>query len=110
MIWDIQADAAKAEIKAYPELAREANRFPTTKKDCWSRRPIPRPAPFASESLSPRAITPTAGCNRRATVAGSYVLAHGQHDNTSIFKLEGKAAPRLASSSANPSPQIRPPA
>jgi hypothetical protein len=27
--------------------------------------------------------------DRRAMVSGSDVLAHGEHDNTSIFKLNG---------------------
>jgi len=92
LAWDLQSDSAKAEIKASPDLAREAEAIPTHKKGMLIETADPTTgAVLQKVVVSEGDFTRGWFDNRRATVSGSYVLAHGEHDNTSIFKLDGGA-------------------
>lgn len=88
LAWDLSSDTAKSEVKSNPVLQKEADALTNKKKGLL----VETVAPYTGAPLQ-QVIVPevdlSGGWNdrRHATVSGEFVLARGEHGNTSIYKI-----------------------
>jgi hypothetical protein len=88
LAWDLRNEAVKDEIKSHSALQHEVEAL----KDKTKGLLIETANPTTGEPLQ-QVVIPEADLThgwddvRRAQISGDFVLAHGEHDNTVIYKL-----------------------
>jgi len=92
LAWDLSNDTAKAEIKSLPALQRQMDALGDNKKGILIETVVPETgAPLEQVIIPETDLTQGRNDMRRAVVSGEFVLAHGEHDNTVIYRLDGGA-------------------
>jgi WD40 repeat protein len=88
LAWDLSNDAAKSEVRAHPELQKELDAL-KQRKGLLLETVTPETGTPLQEVVVPEADL-TRGWNdvRRAQVSGDVVLARGEHENTTIYRLK----------------------
>jgi len=87
--WDLNTDQAKAEIKSNPALQKQMETYGNHKKGLLIETVVPETGAPLQQVLIPEAdLSGGWHDSRRATVSGDFVLAHGEHDNTVIDRLD----------------------
>jgi hypothetical protein len=87
--WDMSSDAAKNQVRAHPELAKELEALSSRKRGLLVETVAPDTGATLQQVVVPEADL-THGWNdvRRAIVSGDVVLARGEHENTDIYRLK----------------------
>ncbi|HWG19735.1 MAG TPA: M48 family metalloprotease [Terracidiphilus sp.] len=88
LAWDLSNSAVKAEIKAHPELEKELAAL-KGRKGLLLETVTPETGASLEQVVVPEADL-TNGRNdvRQAIVSGDVVLARGEHENTTIYRLK----------------------
>jgi len=86
--WDLNSEAAKIEIKNTPALEKQLVSLGNHKKGILLETVAAETGEPLQQVILPE-VDLTHGHNdrRSATVSGQFVLAEGEHDNTSIYRL-----------------------
>jgi hypothetical protein len=92
LAWDMSNDTARAEIKSYPQLQRQADALKDRKKGMLLETVAPLTGAPLEQVIIPEADQ-SGGWNdkRRAIISGDVVLARGEHGNTAIYSLSSGA-------------------
>jgi hypothetical protein len=89
LAWDLSNETVKDEIKKYPKLQQEVQALKEKKKGLLIETVVPGTGAPLEQVILPEADL-TRGWNdvRRARISGAFALAHGEHGNTVIYKLD----------------------
>jgi WD40 repeat protein len=89
LAWDLSDDTARSEIKSYPVLQSEAQAMKTKNRGLLIETVNPETGAPEQQVLIPDVdLTHGWDDERSAIVSGGFVLAHGEQDNTVIYKLD----------------------
>jgi hypothetical protein len=92
LAWDLSNDTAKAEIKNFAGLHSEAEALRNSKKGLLIETVVPETGAPLEQVIIPEAdLSHGWDDARRAMVSGEFVLAHGEHSNTVIYRLDSGA-------------------
>ena len=87
--WDLTANAVEDEVRAHPNLGKELAALKNARKGLLLETVNPETGAPLEQVILPE-IDLTRGWNdgRRAMVSGDVVLARGEHENTTIYRLK----------------------
>jgi hypothetical protein len=89
LAWDLASDTAKAEVKNYPALQKEAAAFKSAKKGLLIETvALETGAPLQQVVIPEADLTQGHNDARHAWISGNYILVRGEHDNIVIYTLD----------------------
>jgi hypothetical protein len=89
LAWDLSNETARSEIKNNPTLQREAAAFKNGKKGLLIETVAQETgAPLEQVVIPETDLSRGWNDERRATISGEYVLVHGEHGNTAIYRMD----------------------
>lgn len=89
LAWDLSNEAVKGEVGAHPELQKELDALKDRKKGLLLETVTPETGAALEQVIVPEAdLTKGWFDVRRAMVSGDVVLAHGEHENTAIYRIK----------------------
>jgi hypothetical protein len=89
LAWDLSTDSARSEIKDSPDLQRQMEGWKNQKKGLLVETVSPETGALLEKVVIPEADISRGWHDARwAKVSGEYVLVHGEHENTVIYRLD----------------------
>ncbi|HVN94118.1 MAG TPA: M48 family metalloprotease [Terracidiphilus sp.] len=93
LAWDLSSDTAKSEVKKYAKAQDEAKALNNHKKGLLIETvTADTGAPMEQVALPEVDLSEGWHDERYAWVDGEFVLVHGEHDNTDIYRLDSGAS------------------
>jgi WD40 repeat protein len=90
LAWDLSNAAVKDEIKNNPEMTARYEEYRKKKKGLLLEIIAMNDGKVLQQVIVPEAdFTQGWDDERRAVVAGNFILAYGEHDNMSVYKFDG---------------------
>jgi hypothetical protein len=90
LAWDMRSDSAKAEIKGNAKLEQQAASLANRKNGILLETVAAETGVPIDKVLIPEIdVTQGISDSRYATVCGEFVVVHGEHGNTAIYRLDG---------------------
>jgi hypothetical protein len=89
LAWDLSSETAQVEIKERPSLQHELQALKDRKKGMLLEAVVPETgAPIEQVVLPEAHLSVGTKDERRARLSGEFVLTHGEHGNTAIYRMQ----------------------
>ena len=89
LAWDVATDGARIELKKFPQLQSQLDARRNQQKGILLETVNSATGASLEQVILPEAdLSHGAQDTRRAMVSGNFVLAHGEHNNTVIYRLK----------------------